>query len=545
LRRDAGEDEEAAVLGTRRARRLSVGPTIALFGIVAVLGTASYLFSYQAANAEKARVIQVEAEDVHRTATALTNFFRHYGKDLTLLVHLPETVAFVERGFLPAESAREVEAHLANFLASRPEYYQARIIAATGWEVIRVNQGIDRTISIVGASDLQYKGDRYYFAEAMQLDQDAQYYSPIDLNIENGVIEVPHVPVLRIASPLVSSSGEKLGILILNVYAGELFNILSRNMFLETQGDYRFTRTAQGEIDVEETDQGGEDESLAPDLAASRSRATLSEVVELVPGYAVTVGKLLDLGSIRADFALRIFGMFGALLVASVLTFLVTVIHYRRGRKLVGVQTAMIDALALLATERDQESGLHLERVRKYSVALAKELRNDEQYRSMISQDFLDDLDLAGPLHDIGKVGIPDSILLKPGPLDEGEWEIMKTHTRVGAEVLQTSIARFDFKDRYLFMATNICLHHHERFDGSGYPDGLQNGEIPLEARIFAVVDAYDAIRSRRPYKEPIPHEEAVMRIKRDAGSHFDPNLVNAFLRCEGQFKETSETLAD
>jgi len=163
----------------------------------------------------------------------------------------------------------------------------------------------------------------------------------------------------------------------------------------------------------------------------------------------------------------------------------------------------------------------------------------------VITGEFIEDLLLAGPLHDIGKVGIPDAVLLKPGPLSDDEWRIMKNHVRIGAQILDRAIERYGLKDRYLIMAKNICAYHHERYDGSGYLEGLKGEEIPLEARIFALADAYDAIRSKRPYKGPLSHEEAVRRIKEAAGRHFDPQVVEAFLRCEEEFRRISESFAD
>lgn len=190
-------------------------------------------------------------------------------------------------------------------------------------------------------------------------------------------------------------------------------------------------------------------------------------------------------------------------------------------------------SLAKLAELRDPETGYHLERTREYSVTLASELG--------CSKEFIDNIYKVGPLHDIGKVGIPDNILLKPGPLNDEEYEIMKKHPIIGANVIISIISNHRLSRGYLLMAKDIILHHHERYDGKGYPCGLKGNEIPLSARIFAVVDAYDAIISKRPYKPALPHEEAVKRIIKDKGTHFDPLVVDAFLNVSEKIHEIYE----
>jgi putative two-component system response regulator len=203
---------------------------------------------------------------------------------------------------------------------------------------------------------------------------------------------------------------------------------------------------------------------------------------------------------------------------------------------LIGAQKAVLFSLAGLAEWRDTETGLHLERTRNYSVILAKELRKNKKYRKVITDEFIDDLYDAASLHDIGKVGIRDSILLKEGKLTNEEFEEMKRHVIIGKQVLQDAADKFNLKQSFITMGKNICAYHHEKYNGKGYPEGLKGEEIPLEARIFALSDAYDAIRSKRPYKQGLSHTEAVKRIKADRGEHFDPDIVDAFLKCEKEF---------
>ncbi len=198
-------------------------------------------------------------------------------------------------------------------------------------------------------------------------------------------------------------------------------------------------------------------------------------------------------------------------------------------------QLITIVSLAKLAEYRDIETGLHLERIMKYTEILARELSLTDEYRDYISEDYIIDLVNSCPLHDIGKVGIPDVILHKPARLTPEEFEIIKRHSVIGGD----TIAEAEKKVRgrsYLNLGKEIAYYHHERWDGTGYPQGLRGRDIPLSARIVAVSDVYDALISKRPYKEAFPHEIAVSIIQESSGSHFDTAVVDAFMKLEGDF---------
>ncbi len=195
----------------------------------------------------------------------------------------------------------------------------------------------------------------------------------------------------------------------------------------------------------------------------------------------------------------------------------------------------LIFSLAKLAESRDPETGAHLERIREYCRILTNELARMSRYGNAIDADFCEAIYLTSPLHDIGKVGIPDHILLKPGRLTVDEFEIMKSHTLLGGETLGAA-ANLHPNHSYLLMARDIAMSHHEKFDGSGYPLGLQGEQIPLCGRIVALADAYDALTSKRVYKSAISHEQTAQIIVDDTGSHFDPHIVDAFLNCAGEF---------
>ena len=190
-----------------------------------------------------------------------------------------------------------------------------------------------------------------------------------------------------------------------------------------------------------------------------------------------------------------------------------------------------------LAEYRDEETTLHLERVAKMVRIIANELKRQGPYESIVTDEFIETLVQATPMHDIGKVGIPDDILTKPGKLTDEEFQIMKTHADIGRRVLSEAVDP-TYPNPLLQMCIDIAYCHHERYDGAGYPRRIAGEEIPLTARIIALVDAYDAITSRRRYKRANSHDAAVEIIRAEAGRHFDPVLVDAFMRCHPQFNE-------
>lgn len=204
----------------------------------------------------------------------------------------------------------------------------------------------------------------------------------------------------------------------------------------------------------------------------------------------------------------------------------------------------VIFSLAKLAESRDPETGAHLERVREYVRMLATELESHPRYRKQVDADFIRLIYLTSPLHDIGKVGIPDQVLLKPGKLTYEEMECMKQHTVVGATTLDAAIGAHPCAE-FLQMARDIAWTHHERFDGAGYPRRLSGAEIPLCGRIMSVADVYDALTTRRVYKPAYDHATAKAILLEGRGTQFDPDVVDAFLRCEVGFLKTKELLED
>jgi len=213
-------------------------------------------------------------------------------------------------------------------------------------------------------------------------------------------------------------------------------------------------------------------------------------------------------------------------------------VRLRAGQRILSLETRdlAIFAMAKLAESRDPETGKHLERVRNYSRILAEQLAsNPIPGQEVLTREQCRLIYLTSPLHDIGKVAIPDCVLLKPGRLSNREFEIMKTHAATGAETLNAALQEHPTAE-FLRMARDIAAYHHERFDGSGYPEGLSGADIPLPARLVALADVYDALTSKRIYKDAFTHDIAHSVISDESGKHFDPNIVEAFLQTEDRF---------
>ncbi len=216
----------------------------------------------------------------------------------------------------------------------------------------------------------------------------------------------------------------------------------------------------------------------------------------------------------------------------------------QRTRQLVLTQDVAIQSLAALGEARDQETGSHIIRTQQYVRALALHLSRKAKFRGALDETTIEALHKMAPLHDVGKIGIRDAILLKPGGLSADEFEEMKKHTVIGHQVFRAAEARLG-TNSFLRIADELAHSHHERWDGNGYPNGLQAEAIPLAGRIMALADAYDALISRRVYKPALSHEEAVAQIKAGRGSYFDPEVVDAFLEIEAEFKRIGLKHAD
>ena len=216
-----------------------------------------------------------------------------------------------------------------------------------------------------------------------------------------------------------------------------------------------------------------------------------------------------------------------------------------RTEEVTRVQAATFIAFGSLAETRDNETGNHLRRTQAYVRALAHRLKEHPRFREHLSEANIETLCRSAPLHDIGKVGIPDSILLKPDKLTPEEFEVMKTHTRIGRDSIAAAQETLGDHSEFLALAREIAYAHHEKWDGSGYPEGLKGEEIPVAARLMAVADVYDALISERVYKKGESHERAVEIILEGRGTHFDPAVVDAFLDLAEEFRSLAQAVPD
>ncbi|MCX5813798.1 MAG: two-component system response regulator [Proteobacteria bacterium] len=217
----------------------------------------------------------------------------------------------------------------------------------------------------------------------------------------------------------------------------------------------------------------------------------------------------------------------------------------RRMKELTTAQDMTIVAMASLAETRDSDTGNHIRRTQNYVKLLAKKLQKHPRFSHFLTDENIELLYKSAPLHDIGKVGIPDRILLKPGRFTAEEFEIMKTHTVLGRHAIEESEKLLDEPNSFLGLASEIALYHQEKWDCSGYPEGIGGDEIPISARLMAIADVYDALICRRVYKEPMPHEKAVEIIKEGWGIHFDPDVTDAFVENAEEFRVVAEHFKD
>ena len=217
-----------------------------------------------------------------------------------------------------------------------------------------------------------------------------------------------------------------------------------------------------------------------------------------------------------------------------------------RTKEIAAIQDVTIHAMASLAETRDNETGNHIRRTQNYVKLLAQHLQFHPKFTHFLNMDgVIDTLFKSAPLHDIGKVGIPDAILLKPGRFEPSEFDIMKSHPELGQNAILQAENELGIDVPFLQYAKEIAYGHHEKWDGSGYPQGLSGEDIPISARLMAIADVYDALISRRVYKEGMPHAQAVDIILDGKGTHFDPDMIDAFILLHEAFNDIALTFAD
>ncbi len=523
-----------------RQNRLFLLITLALFLFFASILYVSFNQIYQ----REAR-LQHELEDARLTAAerSILAFFADSERDIRFLRSLPAVKNYIDSDFAPSVFEDEVRETIYRFALTHDQYSRLRIIDSSGQEVsAAVNRPGEAPYMVPGAG-LRNVSRRQYFIKTMEPGSDGIYVSPI--NMRNG-IEDPesfHAPLARIGAPLFKGDAEKAGGVILDVNIAQWFKLLPGEIFVQTEEGNLISMGPDGTFDFRQSDYVFPESSGM--LAVSDTETIHYSSVEVPPGKKLVLGIQHEHPLLPLMFRRLMLATVMLLVLFLGLMFFIGYINISRGRELISAEQAIIFSLAGLAEDRNPETGEHLERTKKYAAALAKQLAKNPKFRGIITRDFIDNLNDAAPLHDIGKVGIPDSVLLKEGKLTDEEFDEMKKHVSLGTEIIRKTIEKFKLRQTFLFMSQNISAYHHEKYNGRGYPEGLKGDDIPVEARIFALCDAYDAIRSKRPYKSELSHEDAIARIKSDSGRHFDPDIVGAFLECAKEFSRIHDDSKD
>ncbi len=261
----------------------------------------------------------------------------------------------------------------------------------------------------------------------------------------------------------------------------------------------------------------------------------LSAVINI---YALSQGLYISIGYLLIPFLVHFF------LISIIFIFIDTYDRKVFSEELNRSHVALLDSMVHVAEVHDLETGAHIVRTKNYIKLLAEYIYSKGIYEDQLSKEIISMMYLTASMHDIGKVGIPDSILKKEGKLTPMEYEVMKTHSELGKHIINNAISSYHMND-FFMMARNIAQYHHEKWDGSGYPSGLKGSEIPLASRFMAIADVYDALVSKRVYKEPFSYEKTLKIIADSRGSHFDPVLVDAFMEISDKFKEIAEKYRD
>lgn len=533
---------------------------ILLFTIIGIFPFSIYLYSkYSESIHFRDKYISLQKEFLQQINTRIDLIHLNILKDLDYLSN-----SYNFRNFIDTNSSETIITNdwlLLSKLSGK--YDQIRYIDEKGMEKIRVNYSKGESYS-VDKKDLQDKSNRYYFKEVANFTEPQILISYLDLNIENGKIEEPLKPMLRYSSPVYNRNGTFKGVVMINYLADNIFNMLKEESDLYNNNIYLINADGYILYGPDSSKLWGfmyEDKknltiyndsklpnNLDSEIHNINNNIFLQRVIYLnrlnkykvhqMDKYWVLITESRE---INVNFNNILFTIFSSLwhiiiifLIASIiitytLTYLINkVISLRENRGLLRkVMNEVVNALEVTSILDDDDTGNHIKRVCRYSYILARAYGLPEGQSKNI-------MELAS-LHDIGKVGVHDTILKKNGPLTPYEWNEMKKHVIYGSEVIK----RTDLSS----VAYNIVMYHHENWDGTGYSTGLSKSEIPIEARIVALADVYDALRTKRCYKVAMNHEDAISVILKESGKKFDPDLVSAFLYSEDKFNEVSINL--
>jgi len=478
----------------------------------------------------------ISNEDVLLSAHSLTikNYFSDISDDLNFLTSNPVTINYINSGYDSISAEQDLTNLLSNFIKSNNRYERIIFLDYAGYEKLKLLYSND-TGKVIKDEHLKLLDKNLIKNYWQQINENKIFVSTIGIDPNSKTSKKIETDI---GSGLYNSKNEKSGLIIIKVNLGKLSQLLPENMFIQTEeGNLILSQYGESNI-LEKSNYIFKGSKGILDI--SKSSGVHFVKIEYLPKNFLTIASTHDHGPLINTLIILITTSSIIFTLFIILIILWLYINFKRFKDLIEANKALIFSLAQLAEFRDGGTGAHLNRTRKYTVILAKELSNNKKYRKIINYKFLEELDTASIMHDIGKVGTRDSILLKKSSLTPAEYEEIKKHVLIGSNIIENTLNKYKTLQSIFTVGKNIIKYHHEKFNGSGYPCGLKGEEIPLEARIFALVDAYDTIRSIRPYKKSEPHSVAIERILSDSSKHFDPEVVNAFMSCEKKFLEIS-----
>ena len=473
------------------------------------------------------------------TEELLKGVFAELAEELHFLRSQPLVGAYAAGGFVDQAKRRDLQQLFHDLILTHKSYRKIVVVDKLGRELVRVDGGKGGKPLVI--EEIADNLHSHQFCLASIKEYTAGHVCAISATLDDGEGRAGKEPGLIMSTGLGDEQGQWQGILTLWLGLDPVLSLLPPDTFIQMKckdGGYQIL-SQNDNLPAFASLNFVDDKGVIP---VSDTRQAHYVKVDILDGEKIVIAMMQDTRGLKVAllqltliFLAILSGFFG----------LVAVLNFSRNsqlKELVEAQRTIVFSLANLSEWRDYDTGQHLERTRNFGVLLTRELGKNKKYAKIITDEFLNDMYDAAPLHDLGKVGVPDEILLKKGKLTDAEYTRMKRHVEMGREIIQGVIDKLDRPEPFLLMSRNIAHCHHEKYDGTGYGQGLKGEEIPLEARIYALCDAYDAIRSRRPYKEPITHIQAVNLIFIDRGKHFDPDVVNAFLDCEEEVMEIYET---
>lgn len=508
-----------------------------LFASILLLFTFSFLILFSSNRIYiREKDLIMDNEDVLLSNQSLTikNYFSDISDDLNFLASNPVTLNFINNNFNSVNAEQDLINLLSEFIISNKRYERIIVLDNTGKEKLKLLYLNDKD-KVVKDEQLKILDENLIKDYWQQINENKIFVSMIKIDPDSKTSKKIETDM---GSGLYNSKNEKAGLIITKINLNRLSQLLPKNMFIQTEeGDLILSQ-----YDISDTPEKSNYlfNSSNGILNVSRSSGVHFIKIEYLPKNFLTIASIHDHGPLINNLIILIItsSTFFILLIILLISWLF--INYKKFKDLIEANKAIIFSLAQLAEFRDGSTGAHLNRTRKYTTILAQELSHNKKYKKIINKKFLEELDTASIMHDIGKVGTRDSILLKKSSLTPAEYEEIKKHVLIGSNIIENTLNEYKISQSIFAVGKNIIKYHHEKFNGSGYPCGLKGEEIPFEARIFALADAYDAIRSRRSYKESLPHSAAIERILSDSNKHFDPEVVKAFMSCEKKFLEIS-----